>query len=46
MRFEPVVGWGQLPEGWRYVEVAYTSRGQHETPPREIRSFQKFRRIE
>ena len=22
MRFEPVVGWGQLPEGWHYVEVA------------------------
>jgi len=25
-------------------EVAYTSRGQHETPPREIRSLQKFKR--
>jgi DNA-binding beta-propeller fold protein YncE len=25
-------------------EVSYTSRGQHETPPREIRSLQKFRR--
>ncbi len=22
MRFEPVVGWGALPEGWRYVEAA------------------------
>ena len=22
MRFEPVVGWGALPDGWRYVEVA------------------------
>ena len=22
MRFEPVVGWGTLPAGWRYVEVA------------------------
>jgi DNA-binding beta-propeller fold protein YncE len=22
MRFEPVVGWGKLPEGWRYVECA------------------------
>ena len=22
MRFEPVVGWGKLPAGWRYVEVA------------------------
>jgi DNA-binding beta-propeller fold protein YncE len=27
-------------------EVSYTSRGQHETPPREIRSLQKFRRTE
>ncbi len=25
-------------------EVSYTSRGQHETPPREIRSLQKFKR--
>jgi len=25
-------------------EVAYTARGRHETPPREIRSLQKFRR--
>ena len=25
-------------------EVAYTSRGQHEKPPREIRSLQKFKR--
>ena len=25
-------------------EVAYTSRGQHENPPREIRSLQKFKR--
>jgi hypothetical protein len=22
MNFEPVVGWGQLPEGWRFIEVA------------------------
>ncbi len=22
MRFEPVAGWGALPEGWRYVEAA------------------------
>jgi DNA-binding beta-propeller fold protein YncE len=22
MRFEPIEGWGRLPEGWRYVEVA------------------------
>ena len=22
MKFEPVVGWGALPDGWRYVEVA------------------------
>jgi DNA-binding beta-propeller fold protein YncE len=22
MRFEPVEGWGRLPEGWRFVEVA------------------------
>lgn len=22
MRFEPIVGWGKLPEGWRFVEVA------------------------
>jgi DNA-binding beta-propeller fold protein YncE len=22
MRFEPIVGWGKLPAGWRYVEVA------------------------
>ena len=22
MRFEPVVGWGALPEGWRYIEAA------------------------
>ncbi len=28
------------------AEVSYTSRGQHETPPRELRSFQKFRRVE
>jgi len=27
-------------------EVSYTSRGQHETPPREIRSLQKFRRVD
>jgi hypothetical protein len=27
-------------------EVAWTSRGQHLTPPRELRSFQKFRRID
>ena len=133
MNFTPIVGWGELPEGWRYVEVAgvavgktdnvfcftrgehpvyigelgadlpvskqtpklgprvtvlnkkgervcrfggqfrgekpgeftaphtvvtdsrgdvyvgevsYTSRGQHETPPREIRSLQKFKRTE
>ncbi len=26
------------------AEVSYTWRGRHETPPREIRSFQKFRR--
>jgi hypothetical protein len=26
-------------------EVSYTARGQHENPPREIRSLQKFRRI-
>ena len=25
-------------------EVAYTSRGQHENPPREIRSLQQFKR--
>jgi hypothetical protein len=25
-------------------EVAYTARGQHEKPPREIRSLQKFKR--
>jgi hypothetical protein len=24
------------------AEVAYTFKGQHETPPREIRSLQKF----
>ncbi len=28
------------------AEVSYTSRGSHETPPREIRSLQKFRRTE
>ena len=28
------------------AEVSYTSRGRHETPPREIRSLQKFRRLE
>lgn len=28
------------------AEVSYTSRGRHETPPREIRSLQKFRRTE
>ena len=22
MRFEPIVGWGALPEGWRYIEAA------------------------
>jgi DNA-binding beta-propeller fold protein YncE len=27
------------------AEVSYTSRGRHETPPRELRSFQKFRRL-
>ncbi len=27
-------------------EVSYTSRGMHETPPREIRSLQKFRRVD
>ena len=27
-------------------EVAYTSRGQHENPPREIRSLQKFKRLD
>ena len=25
-------------------EVSYTARGQHENPPREIRSLQKFKR--
>ncbi len=28
------------------AEVSYTVRGQHETPPREVRSLQKFRRTE
>ena len=28
------------------AEVSYTARGQHESPPREIRSLQKFRRTE
>jgi DNA-binding beta-propeller fold protein YncE len=28
------------------AEVSYTWQGQHEQPPREIRSLQKFRRIE
>ncbi|MBI4628878.1 MAG: hypothetical protein HY729_09220, partial [Candidatus Rokubacteria bacterium] len=28
------------------AEVSYTSRGQHEQPPREIRSLQKFTRTE
>jgi len=117
MRFEPVAGWGALPEGWRYVEaagvavdvgelgsgnpvtaqtpnigprvtvldsrgqrigrfgglfageepgafvaphglvtdshgdcdvaeVSWTQRGKLETPPREVRCLQKFRRIE
>ena len=27
-------------------EVAYTARGQHEKPPREIRSLQKFKRLD
>jgi hypothetical protein len=27
-------------------EVSYTARGQYEQPPREIRSLQKFRRVE
>ena len=22
MNFEPIEGWGKLPEGWRYVECA------------------------
>ena len=28
------------------AEVSYTNLGQHETPPRELRSLQKFRRTE
>jgi DNA-binding beta-propeller fold protein YncE len=28
------------------AEVSYTWQGQHETPPRELRSLQKFRRTE
>ena len=39
MRFEPVAGWGALPEGWRYA-------GKLQTPPREVRCLQKFRRVE
>jgi DNA-binding beta-propeller fold protein YncE len=27
-------------------EVAYTAHGQHLTPPRELRSFQKFKRLD
>ena len=27
MRFEPVEGWGRLPEGWRYVECAGVAVG-------------------
>ena len=50
MQYRPIVGWGRLPEGWSYVEA--TSVGvdgkdnvSHETPPREIRSLQKFERV-
>jgi hypothetical protein len=25
------------------AEVSYTSRGRHETPPREMQCFQKFK---
>jgi DNA-binding beta-propeller fold protein YncE len=28
------------------AEVSWTQQGRHETPPREIRSLQKFRRVE
>ena len=45
MNFVPVESWGKLPEGWRYVEVAGVAKGQHLQPPRELRSFQKFRRV-
>lgn len=51
MQYRPVVGWGRLPETWSFVEalyvaeVSWTSRGSKETPPREIRSLQKFGRV-